>query len=121
MAGAHHDAVHVGGGGVLGVVFVEGVVPHGGPQVVALAPQEQFEDVGVELVAVVGDAARGRGPLGRVAVLGDVAVLGADVVGEGGASSLKKMPRYLTEGSPTENLPALTYSSACFLAGTSAQ
>ena len=80
MAGAHDDAVEVGGGGVGEIVFVEGVVPHGGPHVISLGAQEQLKHVGIELVAVVGG----------LRIIGCCAVLGADIVAEGRCLVIKK-------------------------------
>ena len=107
VAGAHDDAVHVGGGGVLRVVFVEGVAPHGGPQVVALAAQEQFKDVGVELVAVVGDAGPG----------GSIAVLGADVVGQGGGFVVEEDAAVLDGRLADGELAGLDVEFGVFLGG----
>ncbi len=47
--------------GVGGIVFGEGVVPHGGPQVVALHAQDDFEDFGVEGAVEVRGRAAGDG------------------------------------------------------------
>ena len=52
MGSAHDDAVVVGELRVEGVVFVEAVIPHGGPEVVAFESEDQFEDVFVKLVVV---------------------------------------------------------------------
>ena len=52
MRGAHHDAVLVGDLGIERIVFVEGVVPHGRPEIIALQAEDQLEDLFVELVVV---------------------------------------------------------------------
>ncbi len=49
---AHHDAVFVGKAGIQRIVFVESVVPHRGPEIVGLQPQEQFKYLGVKLVVI---------------------------------------------------------------------
>lgn len=43
-----HDAVFVGEDGVEGIVGIEGITPHGGPQVVGFAAEEEFEYFFVE-------------------------------------------------------------------------
>ena len=51
MGGAHDDAPLVGHFGTERIVFVEGAAPHGGPEIIALEAQDQFEDVCVELAS----------------------------------------------------------------------
>ena len=53
MGGSHDDAIFVGQFGVQRVVFVEAIVPHGRPEVIGFEPQQQFKDVGVELVIII--------------------------------------------------------------------
>ena len=62
MRGAHDDAVFVCQLGIQRIIFVEGVVPHRGPEVVGLQPQQQLEYLGVELVVVVPDTSRAPSP-----------------------------------------------------------
>ncbi len=90
VAGAHDDAVFVGEFCVFKIIFVEGVVPHGGPHVVAVEAEEEFEDFGVELVAVVGGA--GGALAGDFGVFfgGDGAELFADPVGKVGGFVVEK-------------------------------
>jgi len=83
VAGAHDDAIHIGDCCVRRVIFVERVIPHGGPKVIPFAPKQQFEDVGVEFVTVIGNTGGYEGPLGRVIVRRDITVFGADVAGQG--------------------------------------
>ena len=59
MAGAHHDPVFVRDPRSRGIVLGEGVVPHGGPQVVALHAQNDFEDFGIERAVEVRGGAAG--------------------------------------------------------------
>ncbi|HEV2207403.1 MAG TPA: hypothetical protein VG167_01420, partial [Verrucomicrobiae bacterium] len=40
-----------------------GVAPHGGPQIITLAAQQQLEHMRIEFVAVVGDPATDDGAL----------------------------------------------------------
>ena len=54
MAGAHDDAVFVRQPGVFRIVFIEAVVPHGGPEVVASKTQNQLEQIGVKAAPVIG-------------------------------------------------------------------
>ncbi len=63
------------------IVFVERVVPHGRPEVVGLEPQQQFKNLLVKLMVVVAE-------------------LFFTQPERAGASSLRKMPRYLTAGGP---------------------
>ena len=44
--------------GVQGIVCVEGVVPHGGPEEVGLEAEQEFEDLGVELVVEAAEIFR---------------------------------------------------------------
>src|SRR6516164_2544629 len=53
MRGAHHDAVLISQFGVERVVLVKGVIPHRWPEVVPFQAENEFEDLGVELVIVV--------------------------------------------------------------------
>ena len=46
---AHDDAVSVGKPGIVRVVLVEGIRPHGGPQVIGAQAQQQLEHVRVHL------------------------------------------------------------------------
>src|SRR5882757_6753565 len=43
MRGAHDDAIPVGQDGVEGIVVIEGVAPHGRPEVVGLHSQQELE------------------------------------------------------------------------------
>ena len=66
VRGAHDDAVFIRQPGILRIVFVEGVVPHGRPEIIALQPQNQLEQLRVKLVVVIGHARRnGRIRAGR--------------------------------------------------------
>ena len=53
VRGAHDDAVLVGQARILGVVLVEGVVPHRRPEVVGTQAQHHLEEARVELAAVI--------------------------------------------------------------------
>ena len=67
VTGTHHDAHLVGEAGVLGIVLIEGRRPHGGPEVVGLQAQHQFEDMLVGLCVDASEMVRTpsaeRGPL----------------------------------------------------------
>ena len=53
MGCAHYNAVFVCERGIQRVILVEGVVPHRGPEVVGLQSQQQFKNLGIELMIVV--------------------------------------------------------------------
>ncbi len=76
VGGAHHDAVLVGEAGILGVVLVERVGPHGGPEVVGAHPQHELEYPRVELVVEPAELLPGpAGELGGLVVEEDSPVL----------------------------------------------
>jgi hypothetical protein len=67
----HHDTILIGKRLVASVVDIEHAVPHSGPEVVSLGPEQQLKNLGVELsakwcairrlrVAVVGPAGQSR-------------------------------------------------------------
>ena len=78
MRGAHDDAVFIREPGIFRIVFVEGVVPHGRPEVVALQPQNQLEQLRVKLVVVIGHARRD----GRIGIGGDQAEFVGDPIAQ---------------------------------------
>ncbi len=43
VGGAHDDAIFVGKPGIQRIVFIEGVVPHRRPEIVAFQPEYHFE------------------------------------------------------------------------------
>ena len=94
VRGAHDDAVFVGELRVERIVLVEGVAPHGGPEIVALEPQDQLEDLHIEVVIVSRQTSRLTQPE------------------RAGASSLRKMPRYFTAGGPWRMRPGFTYRAS---------
>ncbi len=55
MRGTHDDSVFVREPGIQRVVLVETIIPHGGPEIIRLEPQQQFENVGVEGVIVAAE------------------------------------------------------------------
>src|SRR5260370_38398313 len=52
MRSPHYDAVFVGEARILRIVFVKGVAPHRGPEIVSFQSKEQFKYYGVKLVVV---------------------------------------------------------------------
>ena len=67
VRGAHHDAHPVGKNTILRVVVIEGTAPHGGPHVVGLQTQQQFEYVlvhlGIDAAELLVAPVAKRGPL----------------------------------------------------------
>ena len=60
MAGAHDNPVFIREPGISGIVFGKRVVPHGGPQIIALHTQDDLEDSGVECAVEVRGRAAGH-------------------------------------------------------------
>ena len=75
VRGAHHDAVFIGQTRALGIVVVEGVVPHRRPEEVAAQSQDQLEDVHVHLAVDAAELLlRPTGERRRLVVEEDAAV-----------------------------------------------
>ena len=66
---AHDDAHLVGQRAVERIVEIEGIAPHGGPQVVAFQTEEQFEDVFVKKVVEAAGISVALGIDGKVLAL----------------------------------------------------
>jgi len=61
-AKCHDDAIQVGSLRIQRVVLIKGVVPHGGPQVIAFETQDQLKDFLIKLVFMLTTPAREVAP-----------------------------------------------------------
>jgi len=60
VRGAHHNTIFISQPGIFRVIFVEGIVPHGRPKIIAFKPEDQLKEFLIKLMVIIGNSQRNR-------------------------------------------------------------